>query len=149
MPLREYVLHSRLLVALTAPLIYLCLIPFLLLDLFVTTYQTVCFPIYGIPKVRRSDYLVFDRLRLHYLNGLERVNCRYCSYANDLMAYAVEVAGRTEQPWCPIKHAHRIPMAHSRYSNFLPYGDGPAYRRQVDEVRNAYGDLRRGVHAPI
>jgi hypothetical protein len=81
-PLWEYVLHSRLLVALTAPLIHFCLIPFLLLDLFVTTYQTVCFPIYGIPKVRRTEYLVFDRGRLHYLNGLKRVNCRCCSYAN-------------------------------------------------------------------
>lgn len=79
--------QSNLLVVLTAPVIYFGWIPFLLMDLFVTTYQAVCFPIYGIPKVRRSDYLVFDREDLPYLNAIEKFNCFYCSYGNGGAAY--------------------------------------------------------------
>jgi hypothetical protein len=28
----------------------------------VALYQTACFPLYGIPRVRRRDYLAFDRV---------------------------------------------------------------------------------------
>ena len=58
------------------------IVPFVLLDLFVTIYQAVCFPVYGIPKVERRTYLVFDRHHLAYLNALEKLNCAYCAYAN-------------------------------------------------------------------
>ena len=57
----RFLLRSRLLVMLSAPVIYLGWIPFLLMDLFVTVYESICFPIYRIPKVRRRDYLVFAR----------------------------------------------------------------------------------------
>ncbi|URI07856.1 hypothetical protein MW290_04480 [Aquincola tertiaricarbonis] len=83
----RFLRQSNLLVVLTAPVIYFGWIPFLLMDLFVTTYQAVCFPIYGIPKVRRSDYLVFDREDLPYLNAIEKFNCFYCSYGNGGAAY--------------------------------------------------------------
>jgi hypothetical protein len=56
-----YLLHSRILVVLTSPLIYLIVIPFVLLDLFITTYQAICFPVYGNPKIARTDYIVIDR----------------------------------------------------------------------------------------
>jgi hypothetical protein len=65
---------------------YGCVIPFMILDVFVTGYQWFSFPIYGIPKARRSDYIIFDRGKLCYLNFLERVNCTYRSHANGLMA---------------------------------------------------------------
>jgi len=81
-PLLHFVILARPLVALTAPLIYAMVVPFLLLDLGVTLYQRLCFPIYGIAKVRRSEYLIFDRARWPYLNVLERLSCAYCSYAN-------------------------------------------------------------------
>jgi len=139
----RYVRHSRFFVALTAPLIYACIIPFLLLDLFVTVYQAFSFPIYGIPKVSREDYIFFDRGKLCYLNALERLNCEYCAYANGLMAYVVEVAGRTEQHWCPIKHAHRVRSPHSRYSHFLPYGDATAYSERIEKVRTDFKDLKK------
>jgi len=45
-----------------------------------------------------------DRSKLHYLNALESLNC-VCCYANGLTAFVAEIAGRTEQHWCPIKHA--------------------------------------------
>lgn len=138
----RYVSHSRILAVLTAPFIYACIVPFILLDLFVSTYQTVCFPVYGIPKARRSDYMAIDRNKLRYLNALEGLNCMYCSYANGLLAYVVEIAARTEQHWCPIRHARRIRNAHDRYPHFLPYGDASAYRKQVDKVREDFKDLK-------
>jgi hypothetical protein len=72
----RFLRHSRLPVALTAPVIYAGWIPFLLLNLFVTVYQSVCFPIYRIPRVRRADYLVFDREALPCLNIIERWSAR-------------------------------------------------------------------------
>jgi hypothetical protein len=129
------------LVILSVPLIYTCAVPFILLDVSVALYQTICFPIYGIPKVRRRDYLIFDRGRLAYLNAIEKVGCVYCSYANGLLAYVAEIAARTEQRFCPIKHAHIIAQPHSRYLHFLPYGDAKAYRARSEVVASEYGDL--------
>lgn len=123
------------LVALTAPFIYVLIVPFLLLDLLVSLYQFVCFPVYGIPRVRRQDHLVFDRHRLAYLNALEKLNCFYCAYGNGLISYLREVAARTEQYWCPIKHARRVSGAHSRYSHFLDYGDAEGYHDRLEDVR--------------
>lgn len=138
----RYVLHSRILAILTAPFIYAVIIPFVLLDLFVSVYQAVCFPVYGIPKARRRDYIAIDRNKLRYLNALEGINCMHCSYGNGVLAYAVEIAGRTEQHWCPIKHARRVQNAHDRYSHFLPYGDAHAYREEIDKVRCDFKDLK-------
>lgn len=138
----DYALSSRFLAILTAPFIYACIIPFALLDLFISTYQAVCFPVYGIPKARRHDYIAIDRDKLRYLNAIERLNCLYCSYGNGLLAYVVEIAARTEQHWCPIRHARRIQHAHDRYSHFLPYGDARAYRENIDKVRCDFQDLK-------
>ena len=138
----RYVLHSRFLAIVTAPFIYAVVIPFVMLDLFVSVYQAVCFPVYGIPKARRRDYIAIDRNKLRYLNALEGLNCMYCSYGNGVLAYAVEIAGRTEQHWCPIKHARRIRNAHDRYSHFLAYGDAPVYREGIEKVRNDFKDLK-------
>jgi hypothetical protein len=140
--LARYILHSRFFAILTAPFIYACFIPFVLTDLFVSVYQAVCFPVYGIPKARRKDFIAIDRNKLRYLNALEGLNCMYCSYSNGLLAYVAEIAGRTEQHWCPIKHARRIQNTHDRYSHFLPYGDAAAYRDQLDKVRDDFNDLK-------
>lgn len=136
----RFLLRTRLLVALTAPVIYAGWIPFLLLDLFVTVYQAICFPIYRIPKVRRADYLVFDREDLPYLNIIEKFNCFYCSYGNGVAGYFREVAARTEQYWCPIKHARRLKAAHDHYPNFFDYGDAEAFRQGLSRLRRQYDD---------
>jgi hypothetical protein len=140
-----YVRHARPMSVLTAPAIYAMIIPFVLLDLFVTVYQAICFPVYGIPKVQRRDYFVIDRIRLEYLNALEKFNCAYCSYANGLLAYTVEIASRTEQYWCPIKHSRRMKGSHRRYPEFVDYGDAQTYRDQLRELRAALrgGDPRQ------
>lgn len=134
----RFLIRSRLLVVLTAPVIYAGWIPFLLMDLFVTVYQHVCFPIYRIPKVRRADYVVLDRGELPYLNLVEKFNCLYCSYGNGVAAYTREVAARTEQYWCPIKHARRIRGAHERYPQFFDYGDAEAFRQGIERLRRQY-----------
>jgi hypothetical protein len=136
----RFIVGARPLVLMTAPVIYAGWIPFLLLDLFVTVYQAICFPVFGVPKARRGDYLVFDREGLPYLNAIERFNCFYCSYANGIAAYAREVAARTEQYWCPIKHARRVVAAHARYPAYFEYGDAEAYRKGLERLRRKYDD---------
>ena len=139
--LLKYLAGAELRNLVTAPVIYAVFLPLLLLDLFVTLYQTVCFPLYGIPRVRRRNYLVFDRTHLAYLNAIEKLNCAYCSYANGLASYVKEVVGRTEQYWCPIKHARRVLQAHPYYSGFADFGDAEAYRRELANLRRELGRL--------
>jgi len=133
--LLSYVFGARPAMILTAPVIYALIIPVLLLDLFVVVYQMACFPVYGIPRVRRRDYMAFDREQLNYLNALEKLNCAYCAYANGVFAYVREVGSRTEQYWCPIKHARRVLGVHARYGSFVDYGDGDAYRHELEQLR--------------
>lgn len=140
----RFLRRSSLLAILTSPVIYLGWIPFLLMDLFVTVYQAVCFPVYRIPKVKRSDYLVFDREDLPYLNAIEKFNCFYCSYDNGVAAYTREVAARTEQYWCPIKHARRIRDAHGRYPRFFDHGDAEAFRQGLSRLRRQLAERERG-----
>jgi hypothetical protein len=80
------------------------------------------FPIDGVTKVRRSDCLVFDWRHLAYLNIIEKFHCTYCEYGNGLMGDMAEILARTEQYFCPIKHARKILSAHSHYQRFLAYG---------------------------
>jgi len=133
--LLKYIFGARPAMILTSPVIYALIIPVALLDLFVAVYQMVCFPVYGIPRVRRADYLAFDREQLGYLNILEKLNCAYCAYANGVFAYVREVGSRTEQYWCPIKHARRVLGVHPRYGSFVDYGDGDAYRHELEQLR--------------
>jgi hypothetical protein len=131
-----YIATARLRVVLTAPFIYGLIVPFVLLDVCVSIYQEICFPAYGIPKVKRSEYFIFDRNHLAYLNILQKLNCAYCSYANGLIRYVREIGGRTEEYWCPIKHARRVIYAHEQYATFAEYGDAEAFRKKHRELRN-------------
>jgi len=121
----------------TGPIIYSMIIPLLITDFFVSFYQFTCFPIYGIKRVRRSDYIVYDRLQLNYLNFIEKFHCTYCAYGNGMIAYVSEVIARTEQYFCPIKHARKILGTHSRYDRFLEYGDAVDYEKKLEEYRRA------------
>ena len=51
----RYLASARWLVILTTPVIWMCIIPIVLVDVIGSIYQAICFPIYGIPKVRRSE----------------------------------------------------------------------------------------------
>lgn len=118
-----------------APLVYSLIIPFALLDGWVTLFQAVCFRAWRIRPVRRPAFLIVDRHKLAYLNGVERLNCTFCGYTNGVIAYVREVAARTEQYWCPIRHAHLPRSPHERYRAFVPYGDLHAYRHDSTALR--------------
>ena len=143
--IRQYLGDARWPSILIGPVIWSCAVPILLLDLWATVYQFICFPVYGIPQVKRSEFVVMDRSRLAYLNGIEKLNCIYCEYVNGLIAYVQEIAGRTEQFWCPIKHALHLRAVHSRYPHFLDYGDAEEYRKRIEQVRRDFEDLRSGL----
>ena len=121
----------------TGPIIYFMLIPMVLLDLTVTLYQALSFPIYRIAKVPRATYIIFDRHQLGYLNFYERLHCEYCAYASGLLAYATEIVARTEQYFCPIKHARKALGTHARYARFLAYGEAADYHAKLEQYRRA------------
>ena len=130
------ILKYKCLQIITAPLIYLCLIPTIFMDAVVTLYQKVCFPLYEIPLVRRKDYVVIDRYKLEYLNFSKKINCAYCGYFTGVISYVQEIAGRTEQYWCPIKHAKKIKNSHNCYSKFMDYNDAKSYQDNFVKIRN-------------
>ena len=132
----RYLVSSGILAVAFAPLVYALIVPLVFLDVFVSIYQFVCFPIYGIKKVKRSDFIAIDRQHLAYLNAIEKLNCAYCGYANGLLAYAREIAGRSEQHWCPIKHARRTYGQHQYYWGFSEYGDAESYADKQAKTEN-------------
>jgi hypothetical protein len=133
----EYIRRADLRNRVTAPVIYSMIVPLVLLDISVTIYQLLCFPLYRIERVRRQDYMAFDRRHLAYLNAIEKFHCTYCSYGNGLASYVREIIARTEQYWCPIRHARRLLQTHSHYSQFVDYGDAEAFRKESEKLRMA------------
>ncbi|MFC7690136.1 hypothetical protein ACFQY5_11565 [Paeniroseomonas aquatica] len=119
-------------------MIHALVLPLVLVDLFTTLYQRVCFPVYGIGRVRRDDYVIIDRHLLSYLNLLEKLDCVYCGYAR-------EVASWTEQYFCPIKHAVMAAGAHERTARFVDYGVAEGFRREAGSAaQGVVQDLRQG-----
>lgn len=137
-PLLQFIKEASLLHVITAPVVYSLIAPMFFLDVAVTVFQVICFPVYGLKKVPRSDFIAIDRHHLIYLNVIEKINCVYCGYGNGVAGYFREVAARTEEYWCPIKHARRIKSPHSKYQNFADYGDADGYRAKIK--KNAQAD---------
>jgi hypothetical protein len=123
---------------LTVPFIWLPLIALWHLDVMTVIYQAVCFPIYGLEKVKRSDYiLVRDRNKLAYLSPIEKLNCMYCGYANGLLMYLKEIAGRTEKYWCGIMHEGKPGFkvqASQVEQDFAKFGDEAEFKRKYPIV---------------
>ena len=120
---------------LTIPIIYSMIVPLVFFDLCVTFYQLVCFPIFGIQRVRHSGYIAIDHQHLAYLNIIEKFHCVYCSYANGMIAYSREITARTEQYFCPIKHAQKVLGTHLRYNRYLDYGEAEGFHDKLEEFR--------------
>ena len=135
----RWLLSSGLRNIISSPFIYSMIFPIAFFDLTITFYQHICFRLYGIRRVKRSDYIVLDRHQLAYLNGIEKLNCIYCGYGNGVVAYTREVIARTEQYWCPIKHARKARGNHRRYNKFADFGDADKYHEQLIKLRD---DLR-------
>lgn len=146
--LLRYIGQADLRNAISAPIIYSLIVPMLVLDAALTVYQYLCFPLYCIERVRRKDCWTFDRAHLAYLNALEKFNCAYCSYGNGLAAYFTEIASRTEQYWCPIKHARRVRHAHSRYNRFVDYGDAEGFKAELQRLRDQLQSISSKQEGP-
>jgi hypothetical protein len=140
--LAHYVVNARFLSVATAPIIYAMVVPLAFLDLSMSIYQAICFTAYGVPKVRRGDYIIFDRHKLAYLNALQKFNCVYCSYGNGMIAYVQEIASRTEAYWCPIKHAQSTKSFMPRYARFSDYGSAETYHEDFERNRE---EARKGL----
>lgn len=119
------------------PFIYLMIVPLIILDIFLEFYHRICFPLYGLKLINRSQYIKLDRHKLSYLNIWEKINCDYCSYANGLLFYASVIAAETEKYWCSIKHEGKkdfIPPPH--HKRFLPFQDEDAYTVFLDHKKD-------------
>jgi len=138
----QYLMAAKIKHVLVSPIIYSLFIPILFVDLSVTLYQHICFRVYKVPIVNRSKYFIFDRQRLAYLNIIEKINCNYCSYADGVFGYVREVIARTEQYWCPIKHAKRSFVPHSREDQFFDFGDAQAYQNRLENLRKEWVNRR-------
>lgn len=75
----SYLLESRPLNPLAVPIIYSMIVPIALLEVWMSLYQWICFPLFGIRRVQRRDYIVVDRHELSYLNGIEKLNCVFAA----------------------------------------------------------------------
>lgn len=131
----KWLAESQLRNVVTAPVIYSMIVPLALLDFALTLFQALCFPLYRVPRVKRADYILLDRFQLPYLNSLEKLNCVYCAYAAGVIAYAREIAARTEQYWCPIKHARKVIDPHRRYARYADFADGEHYHDALATMR--------------
>lgn len=104
------------------------IVPSIILDCFIELYQHVCFRLYGIPLVDRSQYIRIDRQKIAYLNLIEKAHCMYCGYVNGLYHYALTIAGETEKYWCGIRHQESDGFKSPEHQkDFLPYNDKVAF----------------------
>jgi hypothetical protein len=126
---------------LSIPFIYSMIIPTVIMHIFVQIYQQVCFRLYGIPIVKQNEYLIYDRQLLSLLNPIEKFNCIYCSYVNNIFRFCTEIGARTERYWCPIKYYRRINKAHSQYDKFVNEANSRTEMEEKWEELRDFSDL--------
>lgn len=111
------------------PFVYVLIILMVVFDIFLELYHQICFRLYDVKLVKRSEYIKIDRHKLKYLNWFEKINCVYCGYANGFFQYGSQIAAETEKYWCGIKHAKdknfKPPEHHDK---FMEYGDEKVYK---------------------
>lgn len=127
----------------STPFIYSMIIPTVMLHIFIQIYQQVCFRLYGIPIVEQREYLVYDRQLFSLLNPIEKFNCLYCSYVNNLFRFAMEIGARTERYWCPIKYYRKIDETHSQYDKFVKDAESRGEIEEKWEELRDFSDLER------
>ena len=118
------------------PFVWAVLIPLIFADIILEIYHRICFPLYSIPYVKRSNYIRIDRHKLEYLNWAEKIGCAYCGYANGWLHYATIISAETEQYWCGIRHKKYkgfIEQSHHEHMKFTAYGDEKAFRKRYCE----------------
>ena len=134
MEFKKYVKTRLLRHIISIPFIWMMIIPCIITDIMIEIYHRICFPLYGLPYVKRSKYIRIDRHKLKYLSLVQKINCMYCGYANGLLHYASTIAGVTEYYWCGIMHQKKngfLPPEH--HKGFLPYNDKKAYKEYIQK----------------
>jgi hypothetical protein len=131
--------RSRPINLITGPIIYSMIFPILLLDVCVSFYQWSCFPIYGIAKFSRKDFIIFDRQELKYLDWISKFHCTYCAYGVGVIGYVFEIIKATELYFCPIKHQNKNLAASRRHWEALAFEQGPDFDfpAYLEEVRSS------------
>ena len=126
------------------PLVWLPIIAVLIADIFLELYHRIAFPIYGIPYVKRSQYIrIGDRAKLPYLSWHEKIGCMYCGYVNGWLHYASVIAGTTETYFCSIMHLESrgyIPTEHEK--SFMKYGDEAALKKRYSMHEQKFGSKK-------
>ena len=126
--------HIALNYLLSAPFIFGLIVPMVILDICGEVYHRICFPLYGIPYLKRTQYIKIDRQRLAYLNWIEKIFCAYCGYANGLMQYGSALAAETERYFCSIKHKKAKGFKEpAHHQDFLPYNNKKAFKEFLDK----------------
>lgn len=128
---------------LSIPFIYMMIVPAFILDIFLTIYQYSAFTLYRIPYVKRSEYIIYERRFLDYLNWFQKINCLYCSYVNWLFAYAVEIGARTERYWCPLKASSHPRFTHPWYKDFADYGNPEEWKERYTDNEKAFCKIKK------
>ena len=130
--------RSRPINLITGPIIYSMIFPILLLDMFVSFYQWTCFPVYGIQKFARKDFIIFDRQELKYLDWISKFHCTYCAYGVGVAGYVFEIIKATESYFCPVKHKEKNLIESHRHWLAIAYDQGPDFDfpAYLDKVRN-------------
>lgn len=80
-----------------------------LMDIVSWCYQEIYFSISGIPKIKRSTYVVMTRHTLQSLTLLQKWSCWYCEYTNGVITWMKALANQTETYSCAIKYSHGYP----------------------------------------
>lgn len=134
--------RSRPMNLITGPIIYSMIVPIMLLDLCVSFYQWTCFPIYGIAKYSRHQFIIFDRQELRYLDWVSKFHCTYCAYGVGVIAFVAKIIVATEAYFCPIKHRKNPVLQIKGKTLYLAYDepddfDFPAF---LDNARKSQTD---------
>lgn len=125
---------------LSFPFIIVQIVPIIIFDIFIEIYHHICFPLYGLPLIKRDSYIKIDRYKLSYLSPMEKLFCAYCGYANGFLGYAGAIAAATEKYWCAIKHQGSKDFIEPKHhQDFADFGDVQGYEDWHD--KRIKGDL--------
>ena len=113
--------RSRPINLITGPIIYGMIFPIIFLDFCISLYQWSCFPIYGMQKLSRNDFIIFDRQELRYLDWISKFHCTYCAYGVGVITFASQVINVTEAYFCPIKHHSKTVDKNNKKFKFLEF----------------------------
>ena len=126
--------RSRLINLVTGPVIYSMVFPIAILDICISAYQYICFPVYKIKKFKRSDYIIFDRQELRYLDWVSKFHCTYCAYGVGVIDFSKAVIGATEAYFCPIKHDKKNEIINRKIPPYIEFNepDNFEFDRQLE-----------------